>query len=325
MSTDSRLTQIRRKNRAWLRRHSYSFFSSLGVLVQHKMGTLMTVLVLGVAMFLPLGLYITLTNLEGMNLRQDEWSAITVFFKSGTTQEEVSRVAGQLEEGLKPGRVVIISPAEGMADFRNASGFGDSLDMLEENPLPWVMQISPQQGPTEGVEEQVGELTRFLQSIDSIEVTQFDYKWLQRLGRMMELGRAAVTVLTLLFGLAVVVVVANTIRLDVASRAEEIEILALVGAGNSFVRQPFLYTGLWYGMMGGVLSVLLMAVTMLYLSRPLGLLLETYGTVFSLRGLGGHKTLWVLLGGGFLGWLGAWISVQRYLRLLKVGGRLGRS
>ncbi len=315
---------IRRKIRAWVRRHSYSFFSSLGVLLQHRVGTLMTVLVLGIAMFLPLGLYTTLTNLEGMNLRQDEWSAVTVFFNSGTTQAEVRRVADELEKRLQPEAVVIISPAEGMADFREASGFGQSLDMLEENPLPWVMQVSPQPGSTEQIEEQVAELTNFLLSLDSVEVTQFDYKWLQRLGRMMELGRAAVSVLILLFGLAVVVVVANTIRLDVASRAEEIEILALVGAGNAFIRQPFLYTGLWYGLMGGALAVVLLGLAVLYLGRPLGLLLETYGTVFNLRGLGGYNTLWVLLGGGFLGWLGAWISVQRYLRLLRVGGRLGR-
>lgn len=324
MSSDTWLSQIRRKNRAWLRRHSYSFFSSLGVLLKHKIGTLMTVLVLGIAMFLPLGLYMTLTNLEGMNLRQDEWSAITVFFKSGTTQKEVNRVAAELDGRLNTEAVVIISPAEGMAEFRDASGFGESLDMLEENPLPWVMQVSPQRGPTEEVEANVGELVGYLQSVDSIEVTQFDYKWLQRLGRMMELGQAAVTVLMILFGLAVVVVVANTIRLDVASHAEEIEILALVGAGNAFVRQPFLYTGLWYGLMGGLLAVLLLSLTMLYLAGPLGLLLETYGTVFSLRGLGVNNSLWVLLGGCFLGWLGAWVSVQRYLRQLKVGGRLGR-
>ena len=324
MNPDRWLRQIRRKNRAWLRRHSYSFFSSLGVLFKHRVGTLMTVLVLGIAMFLPLGLYITLTNLESMNLRQDEWSAVTVFFKSGTTQTEVMRVEDELEKRLQPEAVVIISPVEGMAEFREASGFGDSLDMLEENPLPWVMQVSPQPGSTEQVEARVAALTSFLQSVDSVEITQFDYKWLQRLGRMMELGRAAVYVLILLFGLAVVVVVANTIRLDVASHAEEIEILALVGAGNAFVRQPFLYTGLWYGLMGSLLAVVLLGLTMLYLGRPLGLLLETYGTVFNLRGLGGFNTLWVLLGGGFLGWLGALISVQRYLRLLKVGGRLGR-
>jgi cell division transport system permease protein len=318
------LSRIRRKIRAWLRRHSYSFFSSLGVLLKHKVGTLMTVLVLGIAMTLPLGLYITLTNLDGMNLRQDEWSAVTVFFKQGTKQGEVRRVANEIEKQHQPEAVVVISPAEGMVDFRKASGFGESLDMLEENPLPWVLQISPQQGSTDEVEERVAQLTAFLQSIDSVEVTQFDYKWLQRLGRMMDLGEAGVIVLVLLFGLAVVVVVANTIRLDVASHAEQIEILALVGAGNAFVRQPFLYTGLWYGLMGALLAVLLLGLIMLYLGRPLGLLLETYGTVATLQGLGSYKTLWVLACGGLLGWLGALIAVQRHLRLLQIGGRLGR-
>lgn len=324
MNYVTRFGQVRRKIRAWVRRHSYSFFSSLGVLLKHKVGTLMTVLVLGIAMFLPLGLYITLENLDKLNLHQDEWSAVTVFFKPGTTQDEVRRVADDLEKRMQPEAVKIISPEEGMVDFREASGFGESLEMLEENPLPWVMQVSPQPGSTEQVEKSVEELTAFLQSVNSVEVTQFDYKWLQRLGRMMELGEAVVTVLILLFGLAVVVVVANTIRLDVASHAEEIEILALVGAGNAFVRQPFLYSGLWYGLIGAFVAVVLLALAMLYLGRPLGLLLETYGSVFDLRGLGAYNTLWVLLGGGLLGWLGAWISVQRYLRLLKVGGRLGR-
>jgi cell division transport system permease protein len=281
-------------------------------------------MVLGIAMFLPLGLYTTLANLEGMNLHQDEWSAVTVYFKSGATEAEVRRVADEVENQLQPEAVTITSPVEGMAEFREASGFGESLDMLDENPLPWVMQVSPPQGSTEEVEKRVGELTEFLQAIDSVEVIQFDYKWLQRLGRMVELGDAAVTFLVLLFGLAVVVVVANTIRLDVTSHAEEIEILALVGAGNAFVRQPFLYTGLWYGLMGGLLAIALLSLTLLYLGKPLGLLLETYGTVFSLRGLGVYKTFWVLLGGAFLGWLGAWVSVQRYLSQLKVGGRLGR-
>ena len=315
---------MRRKNRAWLRRHSYSFFSSLGVLLRHRVGTLMTVLVLGIAMFLPLGLYVTLANLEGMNLHQDEWSAVTVFFKSGIKQEEVNRAADELEKRFQPEAIVIISPEQGMNEFREASGFGESLDILEENPLPWVLQVSPQSGETGQMKERVDEMTAFLQSTDSVEITQFDYKWLQRLGRMMELGQAAITTLIILFGIAVVVVVANTIRLDVASHAEEIEILALVGAGDAFVRQPFLYTGLWYGLMGSLLSILLLSLTLLYLGRPLGLLLETYGTAFSMRGLGGYNTLWVLSGGGLLGWLGAWISVQRYLRELRVGGRLGR-
>jgi cell division transport system permease protein len=285
----------------------------------------MTVLVLGIAMFLPLGLYITLNNLDGVDLRQDEWSAVTVFFQPGIDQEQVQRVADELTQRFNPDALTLTSPEQGMADFRAASGFGQSLDMLDENPLPWVMQVSPQGGSSEDIESRVAALMAYLETVDAVELAQFDYKWLQRLGRLMLLGEAAVTVLVLLFGLAVVVVVANTIRLDVASHAEEIEILALVGAGNAFVRQPFLYTGLWYGLMGGALAVGLLALTMFYLGRPLGLLLETYGTVFDMRGLDGTRILWVLAGGALMGWLGAWISVQRYLRILRIGGRLGKS
>ena len=324
MNSAAWLKHLRRKLRAWSRRHSYSFFSSLGVLLQHKVGTLMTVLVLGIAMFLPLGLFITLSNLEGLDLHQDEWNTVTVFFKSGTSRAEVDRVSAEIGKRFSPEAVKAISPDEGMVDFLAASGFGESLDLLQENPLPWVVQVSPRQGSIKQIEERVDDMTVFLQSIDSVEATQFDYKWLQRLGRLMALGGAAVTVLVLLFGVAVIVVVANTVRLDVASHTEEIEILALIGASNAFVRQPFLYTGLWYGLMGGLLAVVLLGMTMLYIGRPLRLLLETYGTEFSLSGLGGYNTFWVLLGGGLLGWLGAWIAVQRYLRRLAVGGRLGR-
>jgi cell division transport system permease protein len=319
-----KIDQIRRRNRAWLRRHSYSFFSSLGVLLQHKIGTLMTVLVLGMAMFLPLGLYASLANLDGMNLHQDEWNAVTVFFKPGTAEAEVQRVADAVEQKMQPENILAISPEQGLSDFRDASGFGSSLDMLDENPLPWVMQISPRTGSTSEVERGVTDLTDYLQAIDSVEVTRFDFKWLQRLGHMIDLGRTAVGFLMLLFGVAVVVVVANTIRLDVASHSDQIEILALVGAGNAFIRQPFLYSGLWYGLMGGMFAVVLLYVGMLLLSGPLGLLLETYGTMFELNGPGFLKNMYIILSGGLLGWLGAWISVQRYLRLLRVGGRLGR-
>ena len=324
MSLGQWFVQLRRKNRAWLRRHSYSFFSSLGVLLQHKVGTLMTVLVLGIAMFLPLGLFTTLANLEGLDLRQEEWSAVTVFFKPGTKASEVQRVAESLEKKFEPEFMSMISPEEGMVDFRRASGFGDSLEILEENPLPWVMQISPKPGSTVEIEAAVSDLSAYLQTIASVESTQFDFKWLQRLGRIMALGEAAILVMILIFGIAVMVVVSNTIRLDVASHAEEIEILALVGAGNAFVRQPFLYTGLWYGLMGGLLALVLLALTMLYLARPLGLLLESYGTVFQIKGLGISNMLRVMFSAAILGWTGALISVQRYLKLLKVDGRLGR-
>ena len=322
----SGLTNSRRRLRAWSRRHSYSFFSSLGNLLQHRVGTLMTVLVLGIAILLPLGLFVTLDNLDRLDLQQDDWGAITVFVAPETAEADIRTLSEMVESRADVSAIEVVTPDQGLAEFRENSGFGQSLEMLEDNPLPWVLMISPvMDSEREGdLQDSLGELMVFLEGRSEVESVQFDHKWLQRLGRLLELGRAAVSVLALLFGLAVIVVVANTIRLDVAARAEEIEILALVGAGNSFIRQPFLYSGFWYGLMGGALAVGLMSVCLFYLDAPLSRLLDAYGSGISLVGLGATNTVLLIISSGFLGLAGALVSVQRYLRLLVVGGTLGR-
>ena len=320
------VSSLRRRIRSWTRRHSYSFFSSLGALLQHRVGTAMTVLVLGIAILLPLGLYITLANLDRLDLRQEEWSAMTVFIGPDTSEAKLRAFAEQLATRTDVSAIDLVSPEQGMAEFREASGFGQSLEFLERNPLPWVLMVSPvvSGAGADGIQQRVDELMQYLTSQAMVESVQYDFKWLQRLGRLLELGRAAVSVLSMLFGLAVIVVVANTIRLDVAARSEEIEILALVGAANSFIRQPFLYSGFWYGLMGGLLAAGLMKLSLFYLAAPLERLLDAYGQGFRLNGLGARQMALLLFSSGLLGMFGAWISVQRYLRMLVVGGSLGR-
>jgi cell division transport system permease protein len=320
------VSQSRRRFRSWSRRHSYSFFSSLGALLQHRIGTLMTVLVLGIAILLPLGLFVTLDNLDRLDLQQDEWGAITVFVSPDSAESATRSLAESVKSRPDVSGVEIITPEQGMAEFRENSGFGQSLEMLEENPLPWVLMVIPVvDGTVEGeLQDSLRDLMVFLESQDEVQSVQFDHKWLQRLGRLLELGQAAVSVLALLFGLAVIVVVANTIRLDVAARSEEIEILALVGAGNSFIRQPFLYSGFWYGLMGGALAAALMSICLFYLDAPLSRLLDAYGSEINLKGPGMANTSTLIVACGFLGMAGAWVSVQRYLKLLIVGGTLGR-
>lgn len=320
------VTDVRRKFRSWSRRHSYSFFSSLGALLQNRIGSLMTVLVLGIAILLPLGLFVTLENLNRLDLRQEDWSAISVFAHSSASEPEVRTLANALQARNDIAAVQLVSPEEGMEEFRTSSGFGQSLELLEDNPLPWVMMVSPvPSGEHAGLESSaIAGLLEFLESQPLVDSVQYDYKWLQRLGRLLELGRATVAVLTLLFGMAVIVVVANTIRLDVATRSEEIEILALVGASNSFIRQPFLYSGFWYGILGGALAAALMKVCLIYLEVPLSQLLDAYGQGIAVSGLGSGNLMFLLVSSGTLGMLGAWISVQKYLRMLTVGGMLGR-
>ena len=318
------LRDIRRKVRSWGRRQLYSFFSSLGTLSSHRLGTLMTTLVLGIAMLLPLGLFVTLDNLRTLDLRSENWGAVTVFMQHGVQQQSVEALAAQIEKQYSA-RVEVISPAQGLREFQQASGFGQALDLFEENPLPWVLQLTLQPSAAEKVEEAVREVSRFLAGQEDVDSVQADFKWLQRLAGLLALGDAFITVLTTLFSLAVVVVVANTIRLDVANRAHEIEVLHLVGASDGFVRQPFLYLGFWYGLLGALLALLLLSLCMVYLAGPLEGLLDAYGNAYDVRGLDGLAGLFVLAVGAALGMFGAWVSVQRYLRQFRLGNpRRGR-
>ncbi len=317
-----RLKFVRRQLRAWSRRQLYSFFSSLGTLVGHRLATTMTVLVLGIAMVLPLGLYLAVNNLRGLDLQQDEWGAITVFLQDDVSEKEAAGLARMIEN-RPDASAQTVSPRQGMDEFRQASGFGQVLDLFDENPLPWVLLVTPQAQDAQELGMVVENLEAWLQTRDAVDIVQVDHKWLQRLAGLLELGEAFVTVLSVMFSLAVFVVVANTIRLDVANRREEIEILSVVGAGESFIRQPFLYTGFWYGLLGALFALMLLSISVLYLQRPLEGLLAAYGNSFELQSLVAHQAAMVLLAGGALGFLGAWVSVQRYLRQLRVSGQLG--
>jgi len=314
----------RRTVRAWGRRQLYSFFSSLGTLLSHRLGTAMTVVVLGIAMALPLGLYVTVNNLRTVDLRQQDWGTVTVFLKETAGRKQAEALAERARTATGAS-VQLVSPEQGIEDFRQASGFGGVLDLLDENPLPWVLQVAPQDTPPGEIDQAVTMLAQWLEQQEDVDLVQVDYKWLQRLSSLLALGDAFITVLTALFSLAVAVVVANTIRLDVANRAEEIQVLHLVGAGNHFIRQPFLYSGFWYGLLGAALALLLLAGAMLYVRFPLTRLLDAYGNTFQVRGLGIGEAAAVLGLGGVLGLLGAWASVQRYLRQFRLEERAGGS
>ena len=303
--------------RAWGRQQLYSFFSSLGSLLSHRLGTLMTVLVLGIAMTLPLGLYVAVQNLDTIDLQEDRWGTITVFLNQEVDDADVIQLAAAIENQLNAA-VDPVSPALGMEEFREASGFGEALDLFDENPLPWVLHITPRIGEGEDLGGVVAESAGWLETQPGVDLVQVDHKWLERLARLLELGQAMVSVLAVVLSLAVVVVVANTIRLDVANRAAEIQVLNMVGAPNGFIRQPFLYSGFWYGLMGALLALLFLHLAFFYLQVPMERLLDAYGNAIEIRGTGLRETVAVLLGGALLGLAGSWIAVRRHLRQFRL-------
>ena len=174
------LAIMRRRIRAWARCHSYSFFSSLGALLKHRIGTLMTVLVLGIAILLPMGLWVTLKNLDRMDLRQEEWGAVTVFLTADAEVAGARQFAGEIETRDGVGSVTLVSPEEGMAEFMEASGFGQSLEMLEENPLPWVVMVNPDMAAgnigTVAMQMRVESLMEYLEAQALVESVQYDHK-----------------------------------------------------------------------------------------------------------------------------------------------------
>jgi cell division transport system permease protein len=277
----------------------------------------MTVLVLGIAMALPLGFHVTLKNLQALDLQEDRWGTVTVFLKLDTSGEQASELAARLEK-RHSALVELVSPEAGMQHFREASGFGQAMEMFEESPLPWVLHVTPAASEQAGLEATVTTVTLWLETQAIVDFVQVDYKWLKRLEGLLGFGSALVTVLSVLLALAVVVVVANTIRLDVANRAGEIQVLNMVGAPNGFIRQPFLYSGFWYGLMGSLVALLLLHLALFYLRIPLERLLDAYGNTFRVHGLDVRGTAVVLAGGGMLGLLGSWVAVRRHLRKFRL-------
>jgi len=302
--------------RAWARRQLYSFFSSFGKLLGHWPGTLMTVLVLGIAMLLPLGLSVSMQNLHRIDLRQEDWGSVSVFMQPASGATGAQALAEAVAERFGAD-ARLISPEQGMAEFLERSGFREAAELFETNPLPWVLQVTPDR-ESAGIDLAAARIADWLEGQPGVESVQLDHKWLQRLSGLLALGDAFARLLTVLLSVAVVFVVANTIRLDVANRANEIKVLNMVGASNGFIRQPFLYAGLWYGLLGAALALALLALGLAYLQPTVDRLQDAYGNSFSLGGPDAYGVLTVLALGGLLGLLGAWLSVQRYLRRFRV-------
>jgi cell division transport system permease protein len=200
-----------------------------------------------------------------------------------------------------------------MADLRQRTGFGGALDALSENPLPHVIKVRPATSAVAAIARLADELS----ALDATEFVQLDRLWIERLEAILELGGRAVNLVSLLLAAAVVLVIGNTIRLEINNRRTEIEVLKLVGATDGFIRRPFLYTGLWLGALGAVAAALMIGLGLLLLSGPVRELAALYASDFRLSGLDPADLGRLIGGGAVLGWAGAWIAAARHLRAIE--------
>ena len=224
-------------------------------------------------------------------------------------------MAKQLKARPDVAEVRLITADQALADFRETSGFGKALDALDANPLPNVLIVTPTLAASTA--EGTTILKTSIGSQPDVEVVQLDTEWVQRLNAMLEVLRRVVWLTGSLLGLSVVLVVGNTIRLDILNRRAEIEVMKLVGATDGFARRPFLYSGIWYGLGGGLGAVVLVAGAVAALARPLDHLASLYGSPFHLEGLRFASTARILGIAIGLGWLGSWIAATRHIRAVE--------
>jgi cell division transport system permease protein len=217
----------------------------------------------------------------------------------------------EIEKRQDVARVSYISREQSLVEFRELSGFGEALDLLADlNPLPAVIVVTPQR---ELSAPRVQALVDSLAALPEVEVAKLDLKWLERLRAILAVIERAVLIIAAVLALAVVVSVGNTIRLEIEARRDEIIVMKLIGAPNSFIRRPFLYTGLWYGLAGGALACVLVQGAIFALTGPARRLAGLYESSYALAGLTAEATAIMLASGIALGVLGSAWTVGRHL------------
>jgi len=299
----------------YLLRHVQVMLFSLGQLWRQPLSTLMTIIVIGIAFALPAGLYVLLNNVEQVSDQWDDATQISLFLQQDVFPDQAIALNKKLNSWPQITEAHYQSSSQSLEEFRQLSGLGSLLDTLPTNPLPAVIIIQPDQ--TDLRSDAIGSLLAKLEALPEVEQAQLDMEWLQRLRSINETAQRGIGILGLLLSLSVLLIIGNTIRLAILSRQSEIRVIKLVGGTNAFIRRPFLYTGFWYGLLGGIMGWLTLSFSLSLVNGPINELAKLYSSQFTLHWSSAILLLVLPLIGLLLGVLGAWISVGRHLSAIE--------
>jgi cell division transport system permease protein len=275
----------------------------------------MTCAVIGIALALPVGLHVMLSNLHKISGGWDSGASISLFLKQNIPDDQAVTLAEKLRRHARIQQVVLVSRSTALEEFQRLSGYADALQALDSNPLPNLLVIQPKARYTTAETAQL--LVQELRSLTEADIVQLDLQWVRRLQAITVIAQRAVLVLAVLLSMAVLLIIGNTIRLEIQNRKTEIEITKLIGATNAFIRRPFLYTGVWYGLFGGLIAWLLVAISITLLSGPISHLAQLYQSSFDLSALDLVTVLTLLSGSSVLGLAGSWLAVGRHLSAIE--------
>ncbi len=297
---------------AWLTRHLQTLIGSLGRLSQQKFSTLLTMLVIGIALALPTCLHVLVSNAQRATGDWNRALDISVFLKRPTSASEAKQIADRIGQRRDVAEVRLITAEEGLKEFKQQSGFGAAIDALNENPLPHALIVRPDAQYVSA--DSLASLAASIRELPSVDIVQLDTGWVDRLNAILAAIGRAVVIATAVLALGVLVIVGNTIRLDIQNRRPEIEVTKLVGGSDAFVRRPFLYSGVWYGLGGALLAWIITAVIVAALREPVSRIAVLYGSSFEVSSLDLRSSLHLMLMGAALGWIGSFLSASRHLR-----------
>lgn len=299
---------------AWLTRHAQNAVGGLGTLSRAPLAAALTIAVIGIALSLPAGLQVLVSGARSLAGEFADVRDFSVYLVPGTARDRADALARELRADALVDTVQVIDAAEALEELRRDPAWGGALEALASNPLPHTLVVRPAAAATPA---DIGRLAETARQAPGVELVRLDGDWLLKLNAVLDFVGRAASLTGLLLVVAVVVIVGNTIRLDIQNRAEEIEVAKLLGASDGFVRRPFLYLGFWYGLLGGLVAVLILVAGLWLLGEPLGRLAALYGSPATPPRPDGDILL-ALLGGGILtGILGAWSAVARHLSAIQ--------
>ncbi|HCN46504.1 MAG TPA: cell division protein FtsX [Pseudomonas sp.] len=294
---------------AWLESHRSSLMDSLRRLGKQPIGSFFTCLVMAVALSLPMGLSLILSNIERLGGSWQRAAQISLYLKLDSGVREGEALRDQIKTLPGVAEADYVSRDQALNEFQQQSGLGEALRELPENPLPGVVVVTPAEVDKPALEA----LRQRLAELPHVELAQLDLVWVERLAAILKLGDRFVFGLTVLLVSALLLVIGNTIRLHIENRRTEIEVIKLVGGTDSYVRRPFLYMGALYGFGAGILSWGVLEFGLNWLNEAVVDLSGLYGSDFALAGVPSADGLSLLLGAVLLGYIGAWIAVARHL------------
>jgi cell division transport system permease protein len=274
----------------------------------------MIVLVIAVTLAIPASLNLVVKNAQSVSAGWDNALDFSIYLKDGVTESEADGLRRLIQQRADVESVRLITAADALEEFKQQSGFGAALDQLSANPLPHTLVVRP--GPA-NTTQSIILLQEELGNLPEAELVQVDTEWVRRFHAILDVIRRAIVIGASLLGVAIVVIIGNTIRLDIQNRREEIEVTKLIGASNAFVRRPFLWSGFWYGLFGGLLAVGLVQYGLYLLEQPAARLAGLYQSNLVVLDLSLRESAVILGIGVLLGLLGSWFAAARHMRRIE--------